>query len=167
MKFLVFVCVTSYLIFADQVLANGIKVIIPPEKIQESKFGNVTPITYLVNQNGELIYKKKGPARDLIRSFSDNPTLSNSSSEIAKINAWLPEKFSYSDFEFTIVLVRDDNYIQCPKCKQHEDRIDKVLTKLSDKNIAFVQLINDLGENVNFSLVSPEEMKAIVQGQEK
>ena len=145
--------------------AKTLDVWIPHENILDTGFGNVTPIKYIVNQNGEVIFKKNGPTPNLIRKLVESNAIENSSEEVKKISRWLPADFAFSDAEFTIVLVRDDVYEGCPPCKKHEIRIRKIMEKLSDRNLAFVQLIQDLGANSKVEMISSEKMKTLLEAQ--
>lgn len=146
------------------VLGNEYKVLIPHGNDLGEPFGNVTPVHYVVNQSGELIYKKIGAAKDLIRRIGDFPVLEISPKEMKKIRRWKPADLEFEDVSFTIILVRTDNYEGCPRCKKHELRCRKVKEKLDNLNVAFVQYIKDYGENFSVEIVSDKTFDALVNG---
>ena len=126
-------------------------------KIYQSGMGNLTPVKYVFNKNGQLLYKKAHASSDIVKYLNDRPPLPTSDKELEILRPFLPDGHSFDDSNYTIVLVRGEDSDSCPPCKKHEVQMRKIHNKLAHKNINLVQVIIDYEDNTTTKMLSNEE----------
>lgn len=139
--------------------AKEYQVVVPHMQIYKSKIGNLTPIKYVFNKNGQLLYKKAHSSSDIVKFLSDTPPLDTSEKELEILRPFLPKDYNFAESNYTIVLLRGEDSDSCPPCKKHEIQMRKLHDKLSHKNINLVQVIIDYEDTVTTNMLSDEEWK--------
>ncbi len=131
------------------------------DELYDSGLGFMTPEWYVFNKNAQLLYKKKGLAPDLVKHLKNKEVLESSNEQITTLSPFLPENYDFNESDYTIVLIRLDNYDACKPCKKHEDMLLKIHEKLAHKNINAVQIIMVPSKNSTTIMVPSEDLDGL------
>jgi len=134
----------------------------PGEEMNASGLGNFSPVHYVFNEAGELIFKEKGLAKNIVKYLEKRPPIEDSKEEKEMLTPFMPEGYQYTSAEYTIVLVRFGNYDACAPCRQHEQRIKKIHDTLIDKQINFVQVVFESKKGSTI-MVSDSEFNGLME----
>ncbi|WP_032097073.1 hypothetical protein [Alteromonas sp. LTR] len=133
------------------------EVLIEPENYKATGFGNVTPLTYLVNQKGEAVFKQAGVARDLARHFTNTKPIDSSDNDLAMLSKQLPDDYDFSDYDYTLFIVRAQKDEHCPPCKKQNSINEKVMERLNELRVHYVKILEKPADSVTVTIVSEEE----------
>lgn len=126
---------------------------------------DITPIKYVFNQQGELLYKRKGAAPRLASYLNDEKPASPGDMEIAKLTPFLPKEYDFSATDYTLILVRGDVDNYCLECKQHAIKMRRIHEKFRKQgvNVNFVQVILTSQNPYSSKTVTEEEWNHVMK----
>lgn len=140
------------------------EVLIEPENYKATGFGNVTPLTYLVNRKGETVFKQNSVARDLARHFTNTKPIDSSENDLAILSKQLPDDYEFSDYDYTLFLVGAQKDEHCPPCKKQNSINEKVIGLLEQYNVHYVKVLKKPADSVTVTIVSEEEYNRLTGG---
>ena len=140
------------------------EVLIEPEDFESTGFGNVTPLTYLVNRKGKTVFKQNGVARDLARYFTNTKPIDSSDNDLAILSKQLPDGYDFSDYDYTLFIVRAQKDEHCPPCKKQHIINEKVIGLLEQYNVHYVKILKKPADSVTVTIVSEEEYNRLTGG---
>ena len=158
MKYLLYVMAVCCALALQVVKAVEVtEVLIEPEDFESTGFGNVTPLTYLVNRKGKTVFKQNSVARDLARHFTNTKPIGSSDNDLAILSKQLPDDYDFSDYDYTLFIVRAQKDEHCPPCKKQNSINEKVMERLNEIRVHYVKILKKPADSVTVTIVSEEE----------
>jgi len=125
----------------NSVYANELSLVVPFEKVKQSGLPNATPMQFVIDRDGTLIYHHVGTDRGIKGAFKRKEKMKDGELLKKKLLTLFEQSPVFSDFDYTLVFVTDERAAEfCPPCVMQAEINRKVINSMGNKSILLISL---------------------------